>query len=486
MSGNNVNSMAAVVGKGYGKFWRDRHRYRVVKGGRASKKSTTMALWLIHHIMKHPLANALVVRQVANTHRDSTFAMLKWAASRLHVYDRWDFTLTPLECTYRPTGQKILFRGFDDPMKLTSITVPNGYLCWVWIEEAFEIEDEAAFRTLDETIRGELPPESGLWKQITLTFNPWVSSHWTKTRFFDNKDPNAFTLTTTYKCNEWLDDNDRYLIEITGIEYINGEKNPAYDPERYRVIGLGEYGIPGGAFFPEFRTDIHVIEPFTIPEHWKKYTTMDYGLDMLAVLWIAIDEEGNAYVYKELYESGLTISQACQRIREVNSNDYIHIKYAPPDLWARSQESGRCRADIFREHGEVLYQASNNRESGWAAVKEWLKVYETVNVETDIPHKSAKLKVFRNCVNLIRCLPQLRIDEKKPDIVDDEKNSILHELTHAPDALRYFCVMRQRPSTGLPRERDPSYWRERMKYLDDGNRHGVPESYINMKVAGYS
>ncbi len=122
-----------VIGVGYADFWKDRHRYRVLKGGRASKKSTTTALWFIYNLMKYPQANALVVRQVYNTHKDSTFAMLKWAATRLGVYNRWQFKETPLECVYKPTGQKILFRGFDDPLKLTSITVDKGVLCWVWI-----------------------------------------------------------------------------------------------------------------------------------------------------------------------------------------------------------------------------------------------------------------------------------------------------------------------------------------------------------------
>lgn len=471
--GVDVIDIRKVIGKGYGSFWIDRHRYRVVKGGRGSKKSKTAALWFIYHMMKYPQANTLVVRQVANTHHDSTFADLKWAALRLGVYSLWKFIENPLECTYKPTGQKILFRGFDDPLKLTSITVPKGFLCWVWIEEAFEIEDEAEFKTLDETIRGEMP--QGLWKQITLTFNPWVSSHWTKERFFDKKDPEAFTLTTTYRCNEWLDDGDRRLIEETAVT----------DPERYKVIGLGEYGIPGGAYFPEFRTDIHVVDPFPVPAHWTRYMTMDYGLDMCAVLWIAVDEKGCAWVYKELYESNLIISAAALRMKEVNGFDNVFLKYAPPDLWNRRQETGKSAADIFREYGQVLYKSSNDREDGWLSVKEWLKVYNSVDEQTGMPYKTARLKIFRNCENLIRCLPQLRIDEKAPNKVDDEKGSKRHELTHAPDALRGFCIMRQRPAIAPAEPRPESYYVNRFADYEDNDRGGVPESYINMKVAGY-
>ena len=141
-----------------------------MKGGRASKKSTTEALWLIANIMKYPLANALVVRKTYNTHHDSTFAALKWAAERLGVTRYWQFKENPLECVYKPTKQRILFRGFDDVLKLTSITVEKGVLCFVWLEECFELDDEADFQTLDESIRGEMP--EGYFKQITLTFNP--------------------------------------------------------------------------------------------------------------------------------------------------------------------------------------------------------------------------------------------------------------------------------------------------------------------------
>ena len=375
--------------------------------------------------MKHPKANAVVVRKTFNTHKDSTFAQLKWAAKRLGVYSKWKFTESPLECRYLATGQKILFRGFDDVLKLTSITVDVGVLCWVWLEETYEIEEEKDFSTLDETIRGEMP--DGLWKQLTLTYNPWVNAHWTKKRFFDNVDPEAFTLTTTFKCNEWLDDADRKLI--TDLEFTN--------PERYKVVGLGEYGIPGGAYFDEFRTDIHVIEPFVIPSHWKRYTTKDYGLDMLANYWITVDDHNKAYVYKELYESNLIISKAAETIHMINGTDIIQDKYAPPDLWNRRQETGKSAAEIFSDNGEYLTKANNNRVQGWYNMKEWLAPFDD---EQGI--KTANLVIFKNCVNLIRTLPQLQCDPKDPNDVDGTSN---HELTHGPDALRYWIAGRPYP-----------------------------------------
>lgn len=431
----NVN-LKELVGKGYASFWNTKKRYRVCKGGRASKKSRTTALWFIYNIMKYPLANAVVVRKTFNTHKDSTFAVLKWAAERLKVTHLWHFKESPMEAIYTPTGQRILFRGFDDPLKITSITVAVGVLCWAWIEEAYELEDEAEFRTFDESIRGEMP--EGLWKQVTITFNPWVNTHWTKDRFFDRVDEDAFTLTTTYKCNEWLDDADRKLIE--DLEETN--------PERFLVVGLGEYGIPGGTYFDEFRRAIHVVEPFVIPKDWRRYTTSDYGLDMFATYWIAIDPQGYAYAYKELYQSDLIISDAAIRYLEVNNGETIRTKYAPPDLWNRRQETGKSAAEIFLKNGVNLVQSKNDRVQGWYNVKEWLKPIKVKDEQTGEEKTIAKLRIFSNCVNLIRCLPQVQRDEKDPNDVATEP----HELSHSCDAVRYFCAMRPIATPSKERE----------------------------------
>ena len=117
-----------IVGKGYGAFWRFKGRYKAVKGSRASKKSSTQALKAIIEIVENPTVNWLVVRKVERTLRDSCFAQLKWAIHRLQLDRYFKCSTSPLEITYVPTGQKILFRGLDDPLKVTSITVEVGSL----------------------------------------------------------------------------------------------------------------------------------------------------------------------------------------------------------------------------------------------------------------------------------------------------------------------------------------------------------------------
>ena len=230
-----------LVGKGYKDFWNFKGRYRVCKGSRASKKSKTAALFFIYSMMKYPGANLLVIRKVYRTLKDSCFSDLKWAINRLGVQDYWSVKESPLEIIYIPTGQKILFRGLDDPLKVTSITVETGNLCWAWIEEAYEINKEQDFNMLDESIRGTV--EEPLYKQITLTFNPWNELHWLKKRFFDVEDENIMAKTTNYMCNEWLDDSDKKLFE-------DMKKN---NPRRYQVAGLGNWGIVEGLVYENWR-----------------------------------------------------------------------------------------------------------------------------------------------------------------------------------------------------------------------------------------
>lgn len=300
-----------IVGKGYGDFWYDQNRYRVLKGGKGSKKSATTALNLVYRLMKYPDSNLLVVRAVFNTHRDSTFAQLKWAQQKLGVSHLWQNTVSPMEMTYKPTGQRILFRGFDDVLKLASTTVSKGSLCWVWIEEAFEIGNENDFEKLDLSVpRGNVP--SHLFKQTTLTFNPWSESHWLKKRFFDKKSDGVSCYSTNYLCNEFLDDTDRSVFERM--------KETNY--RRYAVAGLGEWGVADGLVYENFEMldfefdekgnllckerDVKGIVPYKL-DFWKlgHFFGLDYGYtnDPTAFIAFAVEpKEKHIYIYDEHYE----------------------------------------------------------------------------------------------------------------------------------------------------------------------------------------
>ena len=287
-------NMPDIVGGGYGAFWRCRKRYRVLKGGKASKKSSVTALWYIYHLMKYPESNLLVVRHVLNTHKDSTYAQLKWAIRRLGVSRKWECTRVPLEIRYKPTGQKILFRGFDEVEKLASITVEQGYLCWVWVEEAFEIQSEADFNKLDLSVpRGDLP--SPLFKQTTLTFNPWSERHWMKKRFFDKREKNVWTDTTNYLCNEFLDKTDRALYE-------DMKQN---NPRLYAVAGLGDWGLSEGLIFERWQIESFDHKNLPDAQNCRHVFGLDYGYtnDPTAFVAMAVNPLDKVlYVYDEHYE----------------------------------------------------------------------------------------------------------------------------------------------------------------------------------------
>ena len=231
-------SMQELVGKGYAEFWNFKGRYVACKGSRASKKSKTAALWIISHIIQYPEANAIYIRKTERTLKDSCYSDCKWARHRMGLDDWFVCRLSPLEIEYRPTGQRILFRGCDDPLKLTSISVPKGFLCWAVFEEAYEINKESDFDMIDESIRGEVP--DGYFKRVFVLLNPWSEKHWIKKRFFDTPDnDNKLSLTTNYKCNEWLTEDDIRIFEDMK------QRNP----RRYAVAGLGGWGVAAGRIF---------------------------------------------------------------------------------------------------------------------------------------------------------------------------------------------------------------------------------------------
>ena len=293
----NVNHkrLPEIVGKGYKAFWNFRGRYRVCKGSRASKKSKTTALWYIVNMMKYPKANLLVVRKSYRTLKDSCFTELRWAIHRLGVDDFWDYRLNPLEIIYKPTGQKIYFRGLDDPLKVTSITVDVGSLCWLWVEEAYEIGKEADFDMLDESIRGQV--EGDLFKQITITFNPWNERHWLKKRFFDTEDPDTLAITTNYMCNEWLDKADFAVFE----------RMKQYNPRRYNVAGLGNWGVIEGVVYERWKEEAFSLKD--LPKDAQPAFGLDFGYtnDPSALFcgYVSIEQK-RLYVWDELYKKGLS------------------------------------------------------------------------------------------------------------------------------------------------------------------------------------
>jgi hypothetical protein len=207
--------------------------------------------------------------------------------------------------------------------------------------------------------------------------------------------------------------------------------------------------VPGGAFFPEVKEEIHITDK-PPQEPIQRYISIDYGLDALAAIWYGIELSGRVTVYRELYKSGLIVADAASAIKAASGREHIEGIYAPPDLWNRNRDTGRSTAEIFNDAGLPLIKTSNDRVQGWLDVKEWIKPVEETNEQTGARKLTSRLQILRGTApNLWRCLTRIQKDEKKPNDAANDP----HELTHLPDSLRAFCAGRPTPPE-LPSVRD--------------------------------
>lgn len=308
-------------------------------------------------------------------------------------------------------------------------------------------------RTSDPTIR----------TYVRASANPGGIGHaWVKKRFIDNKVPYQ-----TYRRAFRLPDGRE--IELTSCfvpakvwdNKILINANPMYLaqlmalPENLRKAMLeGDWDVFEGMYYPEFSRDLHVVRPFEIPSWWRRFRSLDYGLDCTACYWWAVDQSGRCFVYRELYESGLNLSKAAQKIVDMTpAEERISYTVASPDLWNRRQETGQSGEEIMRQAGLTgLVKADHNRIPGWRALREYLEPYtDEQGVEV------ARLAIFENCVNLIRTLPALVHDTHNPEDVDDACED------HAPESIRYGVM--SRPGRSVPEEEQKKRRRARQKQI---------------------
>ena len=392
-------NLAEIVGKGYKTIWNFRGRYLVNKGSRASKKSKTHALRFIYNIMKYPDSNLLVIRKTYRTLKDSCFTELKWAVHRYGVDQWWEFKESPLEAAYKPTGQKIYFRGLDDPLKVTSVTVDVGALCWMWIEEAYEVMNEDDFNILDESIRGEVPED--LWKQIVLTFNPWNEHHWIKKRFYDAEpDSDILPATTNYLCNEFLDAADLRVFETM-------KKN---NPRRYQVAGLGNWGIVDGLIYENWREEAFSLEDI---KQCKSAFGLDFGYtnDPSAFFAGFVDiQNKKLYVWDEFYEKGLSNKKIFEKISSMG--------YSKERITADSAEPKSI--DELKTLGIHRINGAKKGKDSIANGIQWIQDLEII--------------IHPRCVNFLTEISNYTWDEDK---FGRKLNVPIDDFNHLMDAMRY-------------------------------------------------
>ena len=387
-----------LIGKGYADFWNTKCRYRACKGSRGSKKSKTTALNRVFRILKYPQANYLCVRRYTNTIRDSIYADTRWAIHQFGLDAYFKCVTSPLEITYLPTGQKILFRGLDDGLKITSITVDKGVLNFVDIEEAYEISEDD-FNKLDMSIRGELP--EGYFKQITLIFNPWSALSWLKARFFDYQDENIFAKTTTWQCNEWLDEADRKIFELMKKQ----------NPRRYRIEGEGEWGIAEGLIYENVEQQKFNVDEIRRTDGIKSAFNLDFGFtDPNAFVCEMVDNKNKIiYVFDEWYATGVTNQIIAKQIKAMGyGGERIICDSAEPKSIAELQEAG-IKAEPSRK--------------GRDSVNHGIQQIQNYKI---IVHPKCK-EFWREIQNYCWSLDRNGRITDKPD----------HEFSHGMDSMRY-------------------------------------------------
>ena len=399
-----VKTVRDFVGGGYDAFWRFKGRYRVCKGSRASKKSKTTALWYAVWLNKkgYENANLLVIRKTYRTIKDSCFTDLKWALERIGVIDEWNITLSPLEMTRKKTGQKILFRGLDDPLKVTSITVEKGVLCWAWLEEAYEVMNEADFDVLDESIRGECP--APLFKQWTITFNPWNEHHWLKKRFFDAEpSPDILAITTNYLCNEWLDDADKRVFE----------RMKKQNPRRYQVAGLGNWGIVDGLVYENWKEEAFDLDKIRQLPGISSAFGLDFGYthDPSAFFCGLLDQENKRlFVFDEMYEKGMSNKRIYEAIQQMGySKECITADCAEPKS-----------IDELEGYGLRRIQAARKGKDSVQNGIQWIRELEII--------------IHPRCVNFITEISNYTWDQDK---FGKKLNVPIDDFNHLMDAMRY-------------------------------------------------
>lgn len=393
------------------RFFNSKVRYTCYGGARGGGKSWAIIRKALLLALYYPEIQILVIRREYDQLENPIIQpMLKLVPPEIRGYNKTDHLMS------FANGSRIKFSNMPDYSSTVEGKFQGNNWDVLFIDEATQFL-ESEFRGLDAIIRGD----NGLPKRVYLTCNPGGVGHfWVKRLFVDRKFQEGENPDDYVFIQATVDDNKNI-----DKEYINVLNNLPDDVRR--AHRYGDWNALSGVYFEEFTDGLHTCKPFPIPKNWKRYRSMDYGLDMHFCIWVAVDEGGRCYVYRQFAQANMIVSEAAMIQREMTrADEEIGYTIAPPDLWARNRETGKSQAITFAENGIVLFKADNNRKQGWYALKELLKVREDGR---------PGIIIFDTCTSLIDCLKCLQHDKTDPNDVSKHP----HELTHGPDALRYFA-----------------------------------------------
>ncbi len=438
-------------------FYQSRTLYTAYGGAKGGGKTHAVRTKAVGGAVRWPGIRILIIRRTyPELQQNHIEPILRLVPQEIAAYN------TTLHTLYFVNGSILKFGHYQ------SATAEQEYqgqeYDWIFIDEATQFS-EREFRFLGGCLRGT----SDIPKRFYVTCNPGGVGHrWVKRLFIDrafvtgrlnpeeneNPDDYAFIFASVEDNRHLLKSSPAYLQMLSGL------------PENMRrAYRYGDWNALGGAYFPEFSEDRHVVRPFAIPDDWTRYRAFDYGLDMLACLWIAIDGTGRCYVYREVKRPGLIVSEAARLILSLTLPDErIAVTFAPPDVWSRQKDTGRTMAELFMTGGVPIVRADSNRVQGHMLVKELL---------LDRSDGRPGLLFFDCCRELATDIQAILADEANPSDCARQP----HELTHTVDALRYFCVSRTLPAqSGLTEYREPSGTVEYEEYLTGGE---MKQGYFN-------
>lgn len=391
---------------------RSKKRYIVMKGSAGSGKSVDSAQHYILRLMKDKGRNLVAMRKSDITNRDSTFAELTGALYKMFgdKYDKyWQVNKSPLMLTFKPNGNQIIFRGMNDDRqreKLKSITFPRGKLTDVWLEEATEFT-QADLEIIDDRLRGELP--EGQFYQIRMTFNPVNKSHWIKKVFFDRRDPDVLTHSSTYLQNRFIDE----------AYHRRMERRKEVDPEGYQIYGLGEWGEIGGLILHNW--DVADIS-LNLNDYDDVAIGQDFGFNHAnAILLLGIKDD-DIYILNEVYCFEKDTSEIIPLAQEAD----IPMN---KEMWCDSAEPDRIK--MWKEAGYRAKPVDKGGSQGSVKAQiDWLK-----GVVSKSKAVKRKIHVHPQCVNTIKELQQWKWKH------DEKTNTYLDEPVPFQDdamaALRY-------------------------------------------------
>jgi len=446
-------------------------QYKVIIqiGGRFSSKSYNSQIELAGNLMSKKNYTLLVIEDLETNMKDGYYAGLKDKIEQFEHESAYNMTKSPVEITNNLNKNKALFKGYSSDQQKKAVKALDQ-ITEILVEEGEWLRYDD-FVGLLHQLRGGDPKD----RKLSILMNPVDDECFVNQMFIqeppdkvieyfpNSRRPKVFekNIVTTFEFEGKTVTDITTVLIVLSTHHDNNyltlaqratiEKLRETDPEKYKQLGEARFIRPGGAHFKEFSEEIHVCKSFEIPAHWDRYSTIDYGLDMLAGLWIAVDERGKGYVYKDTNEPDLIIKKAASKLHEINNNERLAIRYGPGDLWNRRQETGKSVYDWFVEHRWYMVKSDRDRANGAMAMKEWLNPYMTKDIVTGEEYMTADLQIFDTCTLLIKHLKAVLTDEKDPNKYANEPHGITHNL----DALRYFCIMRTSPSAAREKAKKP-------------------------------